>query len=256
MTTTSTIHLSCLMLDPMSRRVQNEMADPYQMHRTLCHAFPGLSDEEWQAARVLFRVDADRGPLQLLVQSKIEPDWSAFTSHIEGRRYLLGAPKVTQWEPSFQSGQSLRFRLLANPTFRPGAQGAPRQKNLDRVGLYQEHERLDWLLHRGRNEYGFALATQSVTLRARQLPDGGTKPIRFRGREHQVLDLDLPCVDVDDANDGKRFPLPSSRSQFSAARFDGVLQVTDAAKFLHAIERGVGPGRGFGFGLLSVARAS
>ena len=250
-----TIHLSCLVLDPMSRRVQNELSDPYQMHRTLCHAFPGLSDEEWRAARVLFRVDADRGPLQLLVQSRTSPDWSAFAAHMDGRRYLLAAPQVREWEAGFENGQSLRFRLLANPSFRPGGRGAPRKKNADRVGLYHEHERLDWLLHRGRNEYGFALETRAVTLHARQLPDGSTKPVMFRGREHQVLALNLPCVDVEDANDGRQFPLPSSRAQFSAARFDGILRVTDAEKFLNAIECGVGPGRGFGFGLLSVARA-
>jgi len=39
------------------------------------------------------------------------------------------------------------------------------------------------------------------------------------------------------------------------ADFEGVLQVTDAAKFSAAIRTGIGPAKGFGFGLLSVAKA-
>lgn len=246
-------YLSCLILDPMSRRVQNELAKPYEMHRTLCHAFPGLTGEAWQAARVLFRVDGERGPLQLLVQAQSAPDWDAFFLHLNGARYVIGAPRVIEWQPQFEAGQTLRFRLLANPTFRPAHSRSDRPRpNVERVGLYREYERLDWLLHRGRNEYGFALQTQRVTLRRH--PDT-RKPVVFRGREHDELPLDLPCVDVADLNDGRRFPLPKSAHQFSAARFDGVLQVSDAEKFARAVTHGVGPGKGFGFGLLSLARA-
>lgn len=40
-----------------------------------------------------------------------------------------------------------------------------------------------------------------------------------------------------------------------AVLYDGVLTVTDAPVFLAALEGGIGSGKGFGFGLLSVARA-
>lgn len=247
--------LSQLMLNARSRQVQNEMRDPYEMHRTLCRAFTeGVPKEEkkaaLEAARLLFRVEEDKGALHVLAQSKTEPDWSFLASP-----YLQASPRCKPFEPSVREGQSVRFRLLANPTFRPFiARDARSKKNVERVGLYREHERLDWLLHRGRNEYGFALQTQNVTLRARELLNGGKKLIVFRGREHEELKIDLPCVDVADLNDGRRFPLPGSKQQFSAARFDGVLQVTDADKFQSALENGIGSAKGFGFGLLSVAR--
>ncbi len=38
-----------------------------------------------------------------------------------------------------------------------------------------------------------------------------------------------------------------------AVRFDGVLQITDLTTFNRTLEQGVGSGKGFGFGLLSVA---
>ena len=237
------IFLSSLRLDPLARRVQTELARPYEMHRTLCHAFPELAGDEWTAARVLFRVDDDGGRVQLLVQSKREPDWRAFSNHLGGARYLLAFPQVKEWEPQFQAGQTLRFRLLANPTFRPkkddGGDG-------ERRGLYREHERLDWLWRQSAR-CGFALPRADTTLRR------NGAPLIFRGRSHDSLTLDLPTCQVIDLNDGRRFPLPAGRVQFSAARFDGVLEVTDGDLFRQAVENGVGPAKGFGFGLLSVA---
>ena len=40
-----------------------------------------------------------------------------------------------------------------------------------------------------------------------------------------------------------------------AVLFDGLLEVTDADAFRNTLAAGVGPGKGFGFGLLSVAPA-
>jgi len=237
------IFLSLLQLDSLSRRVQSELSRSYEMHRTLCHAFPSLTGDEWTAARVLFRTDDDGGRLQLLVQSKYEPNWNAFSNHLNGARYLLAPPQVKEWQPQFRAGQTLRFRLRANPTFRPkrddGSDG-------ERRGLYREAERLDWLM-RQRARCGFALPQVQTTLRR----EG--EPLVFRGRSHDELTLDLPTCQVVDLNDGRRFPLPDRKVQFSAARFDGVLEVANVESFQHALENGIGPAKGFGFGLLSVA---
>lgn len=238
------ITLSRLPLDLMSRRVQTELAKPYEMHRTLCHAFPGLSTAEWKNARVLFRADDDNERLSLLVQSQIAPDWEAFALRLEGKRYLAGAPAVKAWEPHFHNGQELRFRLQANPVWAPKQNGA---QNGTRRGLYREAERLDWLRRQGEG-HGFALPLIETTLRRAE-----AKPLLFRGREHDELTLDLPVCEMVDLNDGKRFAVPTQSNQFSAALFDGTLAVTDAEKFAHAVESGIGKARGVGFGLLSVA---
>ncbi len=246
------IYLSRLMLDPMSRRVQNELSTPYEMHRTLCHAFPGLSKVDWEAARVLFRADEEGGRLSLLVQSKAAPDWSAFTTRLNGR-YLLGAPAVKAWEPRFEVGQGLRFRLQANPVYAPKENGA---KNGTRRGLYREAERLDWLRRQGET-HGFEMTLVPTRLMVSFDGEGKRKPIWFRGeRAEDEITLDLPLCEVIDLNDGHRFALPSQKNQFSAARFDGLLRVIDAERFAHAVESGIGKARGFGFGLFSVAPAT
>lgn len=241
------IYLSRLPLDPMSRRVQKELASPYEMHRTLCHAFPDLSDEEWKATRVLFRVDDDDQRLSLLVQSHRAPDWNAFAQRLNGARYCVGEVAVKEWEPHFYAGQRLRFRLQANPVWAPKQDGA---KNGTRRGLYREAERLDWLRRQG-EQHGFALPMVETVLRRVE-----GKPVIFRGREQDELALELPVCEMVDLNDGRRFALPSQQNQFSAARFDGTLALTDAEVFARAVENGIGKARGFGFGLLSVAPAT
>ncbi len=248
------IFLSRLLLDPFSRRVQKDLMTPYEMHRTLCHAFPDLSDEAWRASRVLFRADEDNNRLTLLVQSHEKPDWEAFCEHLKRKdeHYLQNATEVAsrEWTPHFQNGQSLRFRLQANPVFAPKENGA---KNGVRRGLFREAERLDWL-RRQSQTHGFELSLGEKTLQAWVDSSEKRHPIFFRGeRKEEKLKLDLPICEIVDLNDGRRFELPSQKTQFSAARFDGVLRVSDPTKFALAVENGIGKARGFGFGLLSVA---
>ena len=69
------MYLSRLILNPRNRRVQSELARPYELHRSVLRAFPATLPA---SERVLFRVDHDaRGErIVLLVQSESRPDWS------------------------------------------------------------------------------------------------------------------------------------------------------------------------------------
>src|SRR5512138_2750259 len=88
------MYLSRLILNPRSRQVRNELADPYEMHRTVCKAFPGGVFEEARSERnatsVLFRVDVHpRTHIPtVLVQSRQKPNWDFLS--VENKDYLLG----------------------------------------------------------------------------------------------------------------------------------------------------------------------
>jgi CRISPR system Cascade subunit CasE len=125
--------LSKLALNPRSRQVRGELADPYQMHRTILQAFP--DKENGGPGRVLFRVDAgrDSGQLTLLVQSTIPPDWRRFKPAAD---YLLADPATKEFAPRFAAQQALVFRLRANPTVK---------RDGKRHGLFQEELQLAWL---------------------------------------------------------------------------------------------------------------
>ena len=82
------MYLSRLILNPRNRRVQRELAEPYQMHKSLMRCFPDGLDREKE--RVLFRVDADprTGTLTVLLQSTLEPGWD-WLEEDGARGYLL-----------------------------------------------------------------------------------------------------------------------------------------------------------------------
>ena len=209
------IHLSLLTLNPRSRQVQAETRDPYQMHRTLAKAF-GEGGQAQQDARCLFRLEEDKHGWRVLVQSRTAPDWTLLTVPPD---YHLSPPQTKPFAPRLTPGQTLAFRLRANPTKRQSAKRDGKRMG-PRVGLYTEAERLAWL-ERKAEAGGFALCTVTAA---------GQDQLHTRtSKDHQAT--------------------------FGAVQFEGVLRVTDPTALLATLEAGIGAGKGVGFGLLSLARA-
>ncbi|HEX8237993.1 MAG TPA: type I-E CRISPR-associated protein Cas6/Cse3/CasE [Abditibacteriaceae bacterium] len=226
------LFFSKLLLNPHSREVLRDLRDPYQLHRTLSRAW-GEGDE-YEQARVLFRVESAAEHVSvLLVQSQRAPAWDKLPS-----KYFHAAPQTKEWQPAVQAGQMLAFRLRANPTVK---------RDGKRWGLYRESEQLEWI---GRKalQHGFELGQVTATKEGQpQRAPGRTKPnVQF------WRDSIAACPQRDKGNVLTERTAPAV---FCAARFDGILCVKDVEVFLHALHNGVGSAKGFGFGLLSVARA-
>jgi len=223
------MYLSRLILNPRSRQVRSELARPYEMHRTLLRAFPDgkvhTGRTQKDAAGLLFRVDEDArtGSLQLLAQSQLLPDWT----HLAAGDYLLptlpGNPGIREVTLQLQPGQALAFRLRANPTKRLSAGKGNKGK---RIGIYDEEDQLAWLARKGQ-QHGFRL------IQAQASRDGKITQTKAVQADNGVHDLELLSV-----------------------QFDGILQVSDPAVLVHSVAAGIGSGKAFGFGLLSLARPS
>lgn len=220
------MYLSRLVFDPWNREARRDLASAYELHKTLLSCgFDGVAKPD--IGRVLFRVDADpRGasPPVVLVQTDRRPCWANLPT---GR--LLEAPECKAYDPRFGAGQRLRFRLRANPSKRVAA-GNPTMGAKcggKRVGLLHEADQLRWLLGKAAGG-GFvvpgAWADGVPHFEADAQPEG------------RVLNGKTGFV-----------------SWFLSVRFEGCLTVTDPAAFRALLESGVGPAKGYGFGLLSVA---
>jgi CRISPR system Cascade subunit CasE len=215
------MYLSRLILNPRSRQVQRELADTYQLHRTIMAAFPEkLPADE----RVLFRLEIHprSGGVNLLVQSQHEPDWSrllslAKTDYLDssnGEHVAGGNPAVKSVSLKFQPEQRLVFRLRANPTVK---------RNGKRYGLNREEEQLDWL--------------------QRKIEGAGAQVLSARISNEEKISSNV-------YHQGKL-----KRMQFLAVQFEGVLQVENPDQLLAAVGEGIGSGKGLGFGMLSLAVA-
>ena len=134
-------------------------------------------------------------------------------------RFLEGLPVVEArskpFEPRLAPGMHLHFRLRANPTVR--RQGK-------RLGLAGEEAQAEWL-RRKLESGGFEVLSASVI-------DEGA----LRARREAGMDRMAPMI-------------------FRTVRFEGALAVRDPARVIAMLRQGVGPGKAFGFGLLSLARA-
>ncbi len=143
------MYLSLLKLNPRSRKAMVEAARPYELHRSLMHAFPGKKDGG--PCRVLFRLDIDhkRGDISVLVQSEKEPDWTALD---DSGNFLVEPPRWKIFAPAFARGQVLYFRVRANPTIK---------RNEKRLGILREEEQTAWLERKGK-EGGFEIVSLTM----------------------------------------------------------------------------------------------
>jgi len=211
------VYLSRLILNPLNRQVQSDLAYPSGLHRTLLRAFPDalVNDQE----RLLFRVEsgARHAAPQILAQSQLLPAWESLPSGYLAASDEKTNPAVKPLRIELHSGQILAFRLLANPTKRLSRSLSRNMDKSKRVGLYTLDEQLAWLARKG-EAHGFRVLSAAATRQER----------------------------VDDARRDLKF---------LSVQFDGVLQVVDPARLAEAVAAGIGSGKAFGFGLLSLAPA-
>jgi CRISPR system Cascade subunit CasE len=207
------MYLSKLVLDPRSHQVQAELANRYELHRTLAGAFAG---QNYAADRLLYRLEINHTPpyLVLLLQSSALPDWSA----LEQKDYLLGPAQVKPYAPQIRTGESFAFRLMANPTrrLRVGEDAGKR------VALYRLEDQQNWILRKA-EQHGFRLTT-------------------------------LQIANLSDEYSYKVIGKERKRLTHHGVRFEGVLEVVDPQRFGLTLAHGIGSAKGFGFGLLSIAR--
>lgn len=225
--------LSRLVLEPRSRDVQKDLADVQRLHSRVMSGFPSGQEGARQKFGVLFRVDGGAGVV-LLVQSRVRPTWDLPTGYLAADWLDASAPTVatTSLEGLFArcgEGAQLRFRLRANPTrFIDSKTGEDGKRRGKRVPLRKEESRLGWL--------------------QRKASDGGfvVEDVR-QADEVAVPDVvqQEPGV-VRGWRDGRRITL-------EGVVFEGRLRVQDAGRFRTTLLEGVGRGRAYGFGLLSVA---
>ncbi len=273
---TGPLYLSRVPLNTREHAVRRDLADCRALHRTILRAFPDLGLGRGAAQRalasadtafapdesegegdddgndsddaldegpssasgarrqfgVLYRVDEDRrGAPVVLVQSSSEPDWSRLSER--SSRYLAGTPDRKDIAPSYaalRDGMVLAFRLRANPTRKVDRRqdGDPDRRNGRRAALTMEVDQLAWLRRKG--------------------AQGGFSLVALGGRP-DVQDVRVSPIEK---VEGRGTP---DKRTFGAVTFEGRLRIDTADKLRVALVDGIGSGKAYGFGLLSLAPA-
>lgn len=223
------MYLSLLRLNPASGAVQRDLRDPHELHRTIMRAFPPVIDPGMEARAywgVLYRLEFERrrGRVLLYVQSRVVPDWGFLPQgYLADDGWENPAVKsVDKAYSSLTAGRVLRFRLRANPTRKIDTKSGPNgeKRNGRRVPLGSAEAQIAWLARKGA-EHGFDLLEAHVSA------SGAAELIQSY----------------------------STGRTFQAVLFEGRLVVRDPDQFRAALERGIGPGKAYGCGLLSIGPA-
>lgn len=206
--------LSRMKLDTANRQTMRALAMPNLFHGAVETAFPG------ERKRRLWRIDNLHGNLYLLLLSEEKPDLAGVVSQ-------FGFPDDVQgWESRSYSpllqriteGSRWQFRLTANPTV-----SKSRGSSVARGTVYA-HEtaahQMQWLAERA-EKHGFYPDAVVVT---------GSRWYRF-------------------SKGGSRRPVT-----LLSVTYDGVLTVTNAEQFRQVLVNGLGRGKAYGMGLLTVMR--
>ncbi|HEY3420314.1 MAG TPA: type I-E CRISPR-associated protein Cas6/Cse3/CasE [Methanomassiliicoccales archaeon] len=189
----------------MNRSVRRDLADPYELHRTIMRAFP--SAEAGGPGRVLFRLEGELERPIIIVQSTVEAKWGSLP--LAGG-YLSSPPLQKSFDPEVVAGQVLRFRLRANPTVK---------REMKRIFLFDYEDQVYWL--------------------DRKATTGGFSVIQLTSIRSKLEPMS--------PGEGK------AKTTIGAALFDGILRIEEPLNFKSTLESGIGSGKGFGFGLLSIA---
>ena len=209
------MYLSKLLLDPKNRQVQREISNRYELHRTLTAQF---SEEKRPEIGLLYRLELANqqniANIPLLVQTQCIPSWDDLFK----AGMLTTCPEVKAFDINFSVGDRFYFRLFGNPTTR---KIQPDRKS-KRVGLYTTEEQQIWL-QRKADQSGFEILGVDVR------DFGLLESVKHKNEQKFII-------------------------KHLAVQFDGILRVTNVAKFTAAYTNGIGSAKAFGFGLLSLAK--
>lgn len=216
------MHLTRLEINPQRRDARLLLASPQRLHAAVLAAFPESRDDP-DEGRILWRVDEGRHDAILYVVSPDKPDLTHLVESIGRPTYGWQTRDYGPFLDRLAVGNRWAFRLLANPVHNTRPDGGGRGK---RVGHVTAEQQSDWFV-RHATRHGFAVVDGSagaadLLLRCR-------RTVRFTRRNRTVT--------------------------LATAVFEGTLQIEDPEALRTALVGGIGPGKGYGCGLLTLATA-
>jgi CRISPR system Cascade subunit CasE len=219
------MHLTRFDINPQRRGARDLLTSPQKLHAAVLAAFPPGTSTAEDIGRVLWRVDQHEHRTILYLVSPHRPD---LTHLVES----VGWPSTHGWDTrdytpllaALSTGTRWAFRLMANPvSSRRKTPDAPRSQRFGHVTVAQQTQ---WLLDRAARN-GFLIPTGTAAE-----PDVAV-------RRRQTL----------------QFTRKGRTVTLATAVFEGHLEIADPDALRAGLINGVGPAKGYGCGLLTLAPA-
>lgn len=204
------MYLSRVEIDDNNRQKTRDLTHLGAYHNWVESSFPNELAQN-RRLRHLWRIDRLRGKRYLLIVSQEKPDLTKM------QRYgVVNTAMTKDYQPfmeQIQNGDMMRFRLVANPTYRTDGKVYPH------ITVEQQK---NWLLART-EKAGF------------EIPSDQLGNYNF-----EIVNRDWPVL------------YHKRRVRLSRVAFEGKLRVIDAAKLRLALTNGIGREKAYGMGMLTV----
>lgn len=227
------MYLTRVFLNPQRRATREWLTSPQRLHAAVLAGFA----EQSSANRPLWRLDREQHRFGLFVVSADRPD---LIHLVEQGGWSTHSPEVADYHrflDQIEVGRQYVFRLRANPvrSTKEGVEPLARGRVVN-VGARAQQE--NWLLDRAAS-LGFAIPEAPSDLR------GDTGEVL--ARKNLVL-TSRETLRFSKLASGERLHVT-----LATAQFDGLLEVTDATALRQALCQGVGRGKAYGCGLMTLA---
>lgn len=168
--------------------------------------------------RNLWRIDSLKNQLYILILSDEKPDLSSFFEQFGSADGEVETRDYDQLLERIENGSRWRFKLTANPTRSVSVKG--KRGTVEAITL--THLQREWLEKRAGN-LGFSLGKDSFDVTKSEWA-------RFYKKGERTVSI-------------------------LSVSFEGILEVKDAEVFKKTLSEGVGRGKAYGMGLLTIMRA-
>lgn len=165
--------------------------------------------------RNLWRIDSLGGKMYLLLLSSSEPDLESFCEQFGENDVCAEIKSYDKLLERIKNGSRWRFRIVANPT-----KSVSRENQRGKVypHITSDYQK-KWLIEKS-SKNGFLLSEDSFNIVQ-------SKWLRFYKKESRPVSL-------------------------LSVTYEGILEVTDEELFRNALINGIGRGKAYGMGLLTV----
>lgn len=218
------MYLSRIKLNTQKRETMKALVNPQQIHGAIevLNGEPSEASDaadEKNRARSLWRIDTLGGEMYLLVLTQDRPKLSRAAEQLGYGGINVETKSYDPLLARIAEGSRWRFRLTANPTKSIKREDDPqaRGKVTALISVGQQEE---WLASHAQS-YGFELAPDEF-----RVVHSNRYSFKKRGKNKEVRLLSVT--------------------------FEGILTVTDAARFRETLTQGLGRGKAYGNGLMTV----
>lgn len=209
------MYLTRLALDTKKRETMRALYAPNLLHGAIENAFPE------ERARRLWRIDQLRGQTYLLLLSEDAPDLTGVQRQFGFHDQPWETKDYQTLLDRIQPGSRWQFRLVCNPTRSVPAKEPGQRGKVEAIAVIPLQRQ--WLMEQGA-KHGFRVEEGAFDVKASEWRK--FKKGRENGREVTLLQT----------------------------TFEGIMTVTDREAFLEVLQSGIGRGKAYGMGLMTVMR--